>query len=309
MEKLRMNGSMSAGTGAVAITGATGLVGSALSDSLAADGTRIVRLSRRPGPDTVVWDPAGELTDVQPLEGLAAVVHLAGENIGGKRWSTAQKQKLRDSRIEGTRNLCRSLARLSAPPQVLICASAIGFYGDRGDTLLDESSPAGTGFLADLCRDWEAAADEALKSGIRVVKARFGVVLSKDGGALQKMLFPFKMGGGGRIGSGRQYWSWVALPDVIGALRYAMATPSLTGAVNVVSPDPATNAGFTKTLANVLHRPAVIPMPATLARLALGEMADELLLASARVVPRKLQSSGFVFQYSDLELALRDALN
>jgi uncharacterized protein len=303
-----MNGSNSARPGGVAITGATGLVGSALAEKLRPTETRVIRLSRRPGPDTVVWDPGQELTDVSPLEGLQAVVHLAGENIGGRRWSDEQKRRLRDSRVDGTRNLVRSLSRLTTRPEVLVCASAIGFYGDRGDELLDESSPAGTGFLADLCREWEAAAEEVSKFGIRVVKTRFGVVLSKDGGALQKMLLPFKMGVGGRIGSGRQHWSWVALPDVIAAIQYAISTSTLTGSVNVVSPQPVTNAEFTQALAKVLYRPAVFPMPAFLARLALGEMADELLLASARVVPGELEASGFKFQYSDLESALRDAL-
>jgi uncharacterized protein (TIGR01777 family) len=302
-----MNGSTNS-MASVAITGATGLVGLALADRLKANGTRVIRLSRRAAPETVVWDPAQELADVGPLENLHAVVHLAGENIGGRRWSDEQKRKLRDSRVTGTRNLVRSLARLKSPPQVLVCASATGFYGDRGDEILDESSPSGTGFLADLCREWEAAADEASQLGIRVVKTRFGIVLSKDGGALQKMLFPFKMGVGGRIGSGEQHWSWVALPDVIAAIQYAMATPSLSGPVNVVAPIPPTNAEFTRTLAHALHRPAIFPMPAVAARLALGEMADELLLASTRVVPRKLEASGFTFEFSHLETALRDAL-
>lgn len=302
-----MNGSTNSRP-TVAITGATGLVGSALAEKLQQAGTRVIRLSRRPGSETVVWDPSRELTDVSPLEGLQAVVHLAGENIGGRRWSADQKRRLRDSRVEGTRNLVRGLKRLASPPQVLVCASAIGFYGDRGGDLLDESSAPGTGFLADLCREWEAAADDALDLGIRVVKTRFGVVLSKDGGALQKMLLPFKLGVGGRVGSGRQYWSWVALPDVIAAIEYVISTPSLSGPVNVVSPSPSTNAEFTRDLANVVHRPAIVPMPAIAARLALGEMADELLLASARVVPRKLEASGFKFEFSHLESALRDAL-
>jgi len=302
-----MNGSTNT-TASVAITGATGLVGSTLADRLKQAGTRIIRLSRRPGPETVVWDPAQELSDVGPLENLQAVVHLAGENIGGRRWSDEQKRKLRDSRVTGTRNLVRSLARLKSPPEVLVCASATGFYGNRGAEVLDESSPAGTGFLADLCREWEAAADEASQLGIRVVKTRFGIVLSKDGGALQKMLLPFKMGVGGRIGSGKQYWSWVALADAIAAIQFALATPSLSGPVNVVAPDPSTNAEFTRDLANVVHRPAIFPMPAVAARLVLGEMADELLLASTRVVPRKLESSGFKFEFGHLEIALRDAL-
>ncbi|MBL8850450.1 MAG: TIGR01777 family oxidoreductase [Planctomycetaceae bacterium] len=295
-------------TGTVAITGASGLVGAALIRALDESGTPVLRLSRRPGPGTIEWDPSQGVGDTSRLEGVAAVVHLAGENIASGRWTDAQKRRIRDSRVEGTRNLVSSLAKLSSPPRVLVCASAIGFYGDRGDELLDESSPPGRGFLADTCREWEAAADGAKAFGARVVQARFGVVLSKDGGALQKMLLPFKLGMGGRIGSGRQYWSWVALPDVVGAIRHAMVTTSLSGPVNVVSSQPATNAEFTKALANVLHRPAVFPMPAAAARLAFGEMADELMLASARVVPRKLEASGYRFQYDYLETALRDAL-
>lgn len=303
-----MNGSPPTAAKSVAITGATGLVGSALVESLQNDGVRVIRLSRRPGVDTVVWDPAGELADPSPLEGVPVVVHLAGENIGGKRWTSEQKLKLRDSRVEGTRNLVRSLGRLATPPQVLICASAIGFYGDRGDEVLDESSRTGNGFLPELCQEWEAAADLAAGMGTRVVKARFGVILSKKGGALQKMYLPFKLGLGGRIGSGRQYWSWVALPDVIDAIRFAIDTPSLDGPVNVVSPQPVTNAEFTRTLAKVIRRPAVFPMPATAARLAFGEMADGLLLGSARVVPHRLEASGFEFQFGELGSALRDAL-
>ena len=294
--------------GAVAISGASGLVGSALAAALERDGTRVLRLSRRSGPGVVTWDPAEGVSDPSSLEGLRGVVHLAGENIASGRWTDAQKQRIRDSRVEGTRNLCRSLGTLKSPPGVFVCASAIGFYGDRGDELLDESSPAGQGFLADVCQEWEAAAQEAAATGARVVQTRFGVVLSKEGGALQKMLTPFKMGVGGRVGSGRQYWSWVALPDVVGSIRHALATESVTGPVNVVSPQPVTNAEFTKVLAKVLHRPAFFPMPAAAARLALGEMAEELLLASARVAPRTLEESGYAFQFSELEAALRDAL-
>jgi uncharacterized protein (TIGR01777 family) len=239
---------------------------------------------------------------------MTAIVHLAGENIAAGRWTAAQKRRIRDSRVEGTKSLVRSLSRLASPPRVFVCASAIGFYGHRGDELLDESSPSGTGFLPEVCREWEAAAEEAKSFGMRVVETRFGVVLSKAGGALQKMLLPFKLGGGGRIGSGQQYWSWVALPDVVGAIRHAIVTDSLTGPINVVAPNPVSNAEFTHTLANLLHRPAVIPMPAAAARLMLGEMADELLLASARVLPRKLEQTGYAFQFGDLEGALRDAL-
>jgi len=292
----------------VAVSGASGLVGAALCAALRQDGLRVIRLSRSPGPETVVWDPERGVPDAGPLEGVHAVVHLAGENIASGRWTDSQKKRIRDSRVAGTRNLCRSLGALKSPPKVFVCASAIGYYGNRGDELLDESSPAGTGFLADVCREWEAAAAENAPGGSRVVQTRFGVVLSKDGGALQKMLTPFKMGVGGRIGSGKQYWSWVALADVVGSIQHALKTDSLSGPVNVVAPQPVTNAEFTKVLASVLHRPAIFPMPAVAARLAFGEMADELMLASARVAPRKLETSGYTFRFRDLEGALRDAL-
>jgi len=298
----------SASLGAVAITGASGLVGSALIRALDEAATPVIRLSRRASPGAVVWDPDQGIPDPSRLEQAAAVVHLAGESIASGRWTDVQKRRIRESRVEGTRNLVRSLAKLSSPPRVFVCASAIGFYGDRGDELLDETSPSGTGFLADVCREWEAAADEAKEFGARVVQARFGVVLSKDGGALQKMLLPFKLGLGGRVGSGKQYWSWVVLPDVVGAIRHAIATTSLAGPMNVVSPNPATNLAFTKMLAKVLHRPAVMPMPAAAARLMLGEMADELLLSSARVLPRKLENSEYAFQHRELQAALRDAV-
>lgn len=303
-----MSGNSGTNSGTVAITGATGLVGRALASALESARTSVIRLSRRSGPGLVAWDPTQGILNPQALDGLETIVHLAGENIAAGRWTAAQKRRIRDSRVEGTRNLVRSFERLASPPKVLVCASAIGFYGDRGDELLDEDSPAGTGFLAETCREWEAAASEAAVCGTRVVCTRFGVVLSKDGGALQKMLLQFKLGAGGRVGTGRQYWSWVALPDVVGAIRHALATASLSGAVNVVSPQPATNAEFTRALAKVLHRPALFPMPAAAARLALGEMADELLFASARVLPRRLEASGYRFQFSDLEAALRDAL-
>lgn len=294
--------------GSVAITGASGLVGRALASDLELARTSVIRLSRRSGPGVVAWDAEQGILNPQALDGLETIVHLAGENIASGRWTAARKQRIRDSRVEGTRNLVRSLEKLASPPKVFVCASAIGFYGDRVDELLDENSPPGTGFLAETCREWEAAASEATARGTRVVCARFGVVLSKEGGALQKMLLPFKLGAGGRIGSGRQYWSWVALSDVVGAIRHAIVTATLAGPVNVVSPQPVTNAEFTKVLARVVHRPALFPMPAAAARLALGEMADELLLASARVLPRKLESSGYRFLFSDLETALRDAL-
>lgn len=298
-------------TAAVAVSGASGLIGAALVADLERSGVTVLRLSRQSTPDasSVAWDPARGLLQSERVEGVGAVVHLAGESIGNSRWTAEKKRRIRDSRVEGTRQLCRSLTALNSPPRVLVCASAIGFYGDRGDELLDESSPPGTGFLPEVCREWEEAAQTAADAGTRVVQTRFGVVLSRHGGALQKMLPPFRLGAGGRIGSGRQYWSWVALPDVVGAVRHAIDVASLSGPLNVVAPHPVTNAEFTKVLARLLHRPALFPVPAAAARLALGEMADDLLLASARVVPRKLESSGYTFRYPALEEALRHALS
>ncbi|MFQ5605734.1 MAG: TIGR01777 family oxidoreductase [bacterium] len=218
------------------------------------------------------------------------------------------KVRIWDSRIKGTRLLCETLAQLKNPPKVLVCASAIGFYGDRGDEKLDEESDSGSGFLADLCVKWEAACEAAGKKGIRVVNLRFGLVLSAAGGALAKMLFPFKMGVGGIVGNGKQYWSWIALTDVVGAILHALVSESLSGAVNAVAPNPSTNREFTRTLGRVLKRPTILPMPALSVRLAFGEMGEELLLSSARVEPAKLTSSSFKFQFSQLEGALRDVL-
>lgn len=295
----------------VLVTGSTGLIGSALVPFLTAGGHRVVRLVRSPapaGPDTVYWDPARGVLDPAALEGVDAVVHLAGENLAGRRWSADQKARIRDSRVAGTRLLCETLGRLDRPPSVLVAASAVGYYGDGGDEWLDETAGAGTGFLADVCRAWEAATADADQAGVRVVRLRLGVVLSPAGGALRPMLVPFRLGLGGRIGGGGQFLSWVALDDVVGAIYHALAMPTVRGAVNAVTPDPVTNREFTRTLGRVLGRPTVFPVPAFAARLAFGEMADELLLASTRVRPDVLTETGYRFLFPGLEPALRHLL-
>jgi hypothetical protein len=295
----------------ILVSGSTGLIGSALVPFLTAGGHKVIRLIRaetRPGQAAVHWDPAAGKIDSNALEGLDAVVHLAGENIAVRRWTPAQKARIRDSRVQGTRLLAQSLARLQQPPKVMVCASAIGFYGDRGEELLTEASAPGSGFLTDTCRDWEAAAQPASEKNIRVVNLRLGVVLNPGGGALAKMLLPFRLGVGGKIGSGRQYMSWIGIDDVVGVIHYALTTDELRGPVNAVAPNPVTNREFTKTLGRVLSRPTIFPMPAFAARLAFGEMADELLLASTRVKPARLQNSGYYFHHPRLEDALRHLL-
>ena len=294
----------------IAVTGSTGLIGSALVPFLTVGGHRVSRLVRghAVGLDCIRWDPAKGVRDVALLEGLDGLVHLAGENIAGGRWTAARKAAIHRSRVEGTQRLCEVLARLARPPRVLVCASAIGYYGDRGDQVLMEEAPPGNDFLALVCREWEEAAAAAAKAGIRVVNLRFGIVLSPAGGALRKMLLPFRLGAGGRIGNGRQYWSWIALDDVMGAIHHALVTGSLGGAVNAVAPSPVTNAEFTRVLGRVLRRPAITPLPAFAARILLGEMADALLLASTRVMPKRLQETDYRFRHPDLEGALRHLL-
>jgi uncharacterized protein len=294
----------------IVVTGSSGLIGSSLVPFLTTGGHSVTRLVRRDrsGGTTVRWDPLLGTIDQDGLEAHDAFVHLAGENISSGRWNTRTKKLIRDSRLEGTRLLCDAINRLQKPPKTLICASAIGYYGDRGDEVLDERFAAGEGFLADLCKDWEALTESVRPRGIRVVNVRFGVVLSPAGGALAKMLTPFKLGGGGVIGSGNQYLSWIAIDDVVGAIHHAITTESLNGPVNVVAPNPVTNRAFTKTLGRVLRRPTIVPMPAFLSRLAFGEMADELLLASTRVVPHRLEETGYKFRHPDLEAALRHVL-
>ena len=294
----------------VAVTGASGLIGSALTRRLTADGHRVSPVVRRQaGPGEINWDPAGGRLEPKDLEGLDAVVHLAGENVG-VRWTASRKARIRESRVRGTRLLAEALTRTSRRPAVLVSASAIGIYGNRGDEVLTESSAPATGddFLASVSRDWENAAGPARAAGIRVVHPRFGVVLSPAGGALKKMLWPFRLGLGGRIGSGTQWMSWISIDDVAGALLHLIRTASLSGPVNLTAPAPVRNRDFTRALGRVLSRPALLPVPAPALRLVLGEMADATLLASARVRPDRLLGSGYQFVHPDLDTALRQML-
>jgi uncharacterized protein (TIGR01777 family) len=295
----------------IAITGSSGLVGSVLAPALEADGHLVRPVVRRPtraGLNEIRWAPAAGTIDAAELGKVDAVVHLAGENIAANRWTPAFKQRFRDSRVHGTKLLCDTLAGLASRPSVLVSASAIGYYGNRGDEQLDETSSAGSGFLADVCQEWEAATNSARDADIRTVNLRIGVVLSRDGGALAKMLTPFRLGLGGVLGSGRQYMSWIELGDLVRVIQFALSAAALAGPVNATAPEPVTNREFTKTLGRVLHRPTVFPMPAFAARLAFGEMADEALLASARVEPRVLTADRFEFAYPHLEPALRHVL-
>lgn len=293
----------------VAITGASGLVGSALAPLLTTGGHTVTRFVRRsPKSGEAEWNPERGEVDAATLSSADAVVHLAGDNIADGRWNRAKKQRILESRVQGTRAVAESIAKLENRPKTLVCASAIGWYGSRGDEWLDETSTSGEGFLADVCRQWEAAAQPARDAGVRVVHLRFGVILSPKGGALAKMLFPFKTGGGGIIGSGRQYWSWITIEDVIGAIHHALKHENVSGPVNVVAPNPVTNYEFTKTLGRVLQRPTFVPLPAFAARLVLGEMANELLLASQRVRPAVLERTGYHFRHAQLEDALRALL-
>lgn len=295
----------------ILMTGSSGLVGNSLMPFLTTGGHSVVRLVRRAAPlaeNIVSWDPSAGRIDAAGLEGCDAVVHLAGESIAARRWSAKQKDLISSSRVAGTRLLCESLARLAKPPQVLVSASAIGFYGDRGDSPMTEESAPGAGFLSEVCQEWEAATEPAARAGIRVVNLRIGIVLSPAGGALKKMLTPFRLGVAGKMGSGRQYMSWIALDDVIGAIHHAIMAPEVRGPVNATAPNPVTNYEFTKTLGRVLRRPTIFPMPAFAARLAFGEMADALLLASTRVEPARLLAAGYRFRFPNLEDALRHLL-
>ncbi|MDO8739185.1 TIGR01777 family oxidoreductase [Candidatus Deferrimicrobium sp.] len=296
----------------VAITGSTGLVGSEVVTALSAAGHEVVRLVRRipaPGENAVRWDPVKGAIDAAGLEGLDAVIHLAGENVGSGRWTAARKAAIRGSRVNGTRFLCDALAGLARPPKTLVCASAIGYYGDRGEEPLTEESPPGTGFLAEVCREWEAASEAAARKGIRVVTLRIGVVLSSNGGALARMLPLFRAGLGGVIGGGSQYVSWVALDDLPLILLHALQCGDLIGPVNAVAPHPVTNRELTRALGKVLSRPTPLPVPTFALRLAVGrEMADALLLASARVFPRRLEEIGYPFRFPELGGALRHLL-
>ncbi len=295
----------------VLVTGSTGLIGSALVRDLTGEGhiiTRLMRSSSERRKDAVPWDPDKGTVDCNGLTGHDAVVHLAGENIAGSSWTPKRKASIRDSRVRGTGLLCETLSHLERPPATLVCASAVGFYGDRGRELLREDNPPGKGFLSEVCREWEEVTGEASQKGIRVVNLRIGMVLSADGGALARMLPFFRAGAGGRIGSGEQYVSWISLHDLVAVIRHALTTVSLEGPVNAVTPHPVTNREFTKSLGRILGRPTVAPLPAFAARLLFGEMADELLLASTRVEPAKLLASGYRFRLPDLEGALRSLL-
>ena len=293
----------------VAISGAGGLMGSALSALLTTGGHEVVRLVREPSTSqtAALWDTERGALELEKLEGLDAVMHLAGENIAGGRWTTERMRRIRASRIEGTRSLLESFDRLERPPKVVLCASAIGIYGDRGDEILDEASSPGRGFLADVGRAWE---DAALAGSFpaRRVQARFGVVLSPQGGALAKMLRPFKLGAGGRLGDGDQYMSWISIDDAVSVLLTALFDERLTGQVNVAAPHPVSNSEFTRTLGRVLSRPTLAHVPRRLARLTFGRMADEVLLSSARVHPGKLLEVGYEFRHDRLEVALRHLL-
>jgi uncharacterized protein (TIGR01777 family) len=292
------------------ISGATGLIGSALVNALTAAGytvRRLVRSERQRRPADILWDPAGGRLDGKAMEGLDAVIHLAGEPIA-QRWTAPAKRRIRESRVRGTELLSTTIASLTRPPRVMLSGSAMGIYGDRGDEILDEMSPLGTGFLADVAREWEAATFPAARAGIRVVHLRTGLVLSPRGGALAKLLLPFRLGLGGRVGSGRQWVSWITLDDTVGAIRHAMSSEPLFGPVNLAAPNAVTNAELTATLAKVLKRPAVFPVPAPVMRLAFGEMGAATLLASQRMRPRRLAESGYVFRHPLLEGALREEL-
>ena len=295
----------------VLVSGSTGLIGSALVASLKSAGAHVARLAR---PSTVQagdeeripWDPAQPISP-DAVSGFDSVVHLAGESLVG-RWTTPKKARVRDSRIPTTANLSRALAQAESKPEIFLSASAIGYYGDRGNEPLTEQSSPGTGFAADLARDWERATLPAAEAGIRSVQMRTGIVLATSGGALAKMLPPFRLGLGGRLGHGRQWMSWIDLQDVVGAIHHMLRSDALNGPVNLVAPNPVTNAEFSKILASVLSRPAIFPVPAFAARLAFGEMADDLLLSSQRVAPTQLISSGYSFRFPTLRQSL-ESLN
>lgn len=294
----------------ILVTGASGFVGQAVVLHLTEKGHRVVPLRRAAGVNEAgpTWNPLAGQVRLQPAGELAAVIHLAGENIA-QRWTAAAKARIRASRVDATRLLCEALAALPQPPKVLVCASATGFYGDRGDELLDEKSAPGTGFLPEVCQAWEMAAEPARQRGIRVVHLRLGIVLARHGGALAKMLPAFRLALGGRLGTGRQYWSWIALEDLLRVVELALADEILTGAVNAVSPEAATNTRFTSALGRALHRPAFLPVPAFAVKLLCGAMGPEALLASARVRPARLLERGFTFRLPGLDAALDSTLS
>ncbi|MCY0939478.1 TIGR01777 family oxidoreductase [Streptomyces sp. H34-S4] len=293
----------------IAVTGATGLIGSALGRSLKADGHEVVRFVRRApeGPEEARWDPERGYVDPVGLAGCGAVVHLAGAGVGDHRWTAAYKREIRDSRVKGTAAIASAVAAMADPPATLVCGSAIGYYGDTGDRTVDEDSPAGEGFLPEVCVEWEAAAAPARDAGIRTVFARTGLVVAAEGGAWGKLFPIFRAGIGGRLGNGRQYWSHISMHDEIAALRHLIDTPALTGPVNLTAPEPLTNRQVTAAMGRVLHRPAVFAVPAPVMRVVLGEFAQDVL-GSQRVRPARLLESGFVFRYPGIEDSIRAAL-
>ncbi|MFF2411082.1 TIGR01777 family oxidoreductase [Streptomyces sp. NPDC058092] len=294
----------------IAVTGASGLIGAALVRSLRADGHEVVRLVRRPARagDEVEWNPRRRYVDVAGLVGCDAVVHLAGAGVGDHRWTPAYKREIRDSRVLGTTAIAEAVASLDAPPKVLLSGSAIGYYGDTGDRAVDESAPAGEGFLPSVCVAWEAATAAAQEAGVRTVHARTGLVVAREGGAWGRLFPLFRAGLGGRLGNGRQYWSFIALHDEVAALRHILATESLSGPVNLTGPDPVTNGEVTAAMGRVLHRPTLLTAPAPALRIALGDFAEDVL-GSQRVLPGRLLDSGFVFAFPGIDAAIRAALS
>ena len=295
----------------ILITGSHGLVGSALIPVVANAGHTVIRMIRppmKPDEKKILWNPQTGFVEKEKLEGFDAIVHLAGENISTGRWTAEKKARIRDSRVKGTRFLAEIIAGLKAKPKILASASAIGFYGSRGTEVMSEKKSPGSGFLAETCVQWEAATEPASQAGINVFHLRFGIILSPKGGALAKMLPPFKLGVGGKIGSGFQYMSWISITDVVSAVMHFLKRKELNGPVNIVSQQPVTNLEFIKALGKVLSRPTFFPLPAFAARFALGEMADELLLSSTRVEPSRLKASGYAFQHNNIEEALRSML-
>jgi hypothetical protein len=292
----------------ILVSGVSGPIGAALLPSLRTAGYSVVRLVRGPatGDEQIAWDPSKPLAP-ETVSGFDAVIHLAGESIFG-RWTAAKKRKIRDSRVAGTLNLAQALAQAEERPKVFVCGSAIGYYGNRGDESLSEESSPGSGFLAEVCQQWEEATTPAVQADIRTAHLRTGIVLSTNGGALKAMLLPFKLGLGGRTGDGRQWMSWIDVQDMVGAIHHILKNDLIQGSVNMVAPKPVTNTEFAKTLASVLSRPAIFPMPAFAAKLAFGEMGEELLLGSQKVEPGKLISSGYPFRYRELRTSLEALL-
>ena len=293
----------------IAIAGASGLIGSAFIAAVEEDGAEVTRLVRSsPKSGEIEWHPNQDAIDPAKLEGFDTIVNLAGENVAEGRWTDDKKKRIHDSRVNGTHLISEAIAKLTHKPRVFLCASATGIYGDRPDETVTEQSDSGGGFLAGVCREWEKATELASNAGVRVVNLRFGPVLAANGGMMEKMLTPFKMGLGGKIGSGKQYISWVSIDDVVDAMKLAMKDESIRGPLNIVSPNPVTNEEFTKALGDVLSRPTMMGVPAFAARLAFGEMADEMLLTSQRVAPKKLKDAGFKFKDDELEPTLKRLL-